>query len=140
MLETSNTENAGYEITQINTIENKINIIKKVYSKHNLTYLSLSEFNQVVEINIADNEYKIIKHIFRTKKEKPTDHKKLKKVMLTMLRNITRYINIIEVKENMNSEKKHFYTVNWKSKKVMYYLNLYYKKGNGDAKKLIKIT
>ena len=111
MLKTTGKDNVGYEITQINTIENKINIIKKIYDKHKIKYMSLDNFNEVDKINITDEEYKIIKHIFRSKKEKPVNGKELKKIVLGMLRNIIGYLDLIEVKENMNKEKKHFYTI-----------------------------
>jgi hypothetical protein len=137
ILKTTNEDNVGYEITQINTIENKINIIKKMYNKHKVKYLLLDNFDNNITINITDNEYKIIKYVFRTKKEKPTNPKELKKIILTMLKNILCYLNVITVSRNTDKNKKNFYIVEWNLDKIEYYLNLYNKKNN--RKKLIKI-
>jgi len=137
MLETTSKDNVGYEITQMNTIENKINLIKRLYDKHKLKYLSLDEFNKVEKINITDQEYKIIKHVFRTKKEKPVDNKELKKIILTMIRNIISYIDVIEVKKNMDKDKKYFFIIKWKTNKIKHYLDLYIKRGK--VNNLIKI-
>ena len=128
MLKTTGKDNVGYEITQINTIENKINIIKKIYDKHKIKYMSLDNFNEVDKINITDEEYKIIKHIFRSKKEKPVNGKELQKILLTMLRHIISYIDIIVVKRTMNKDKKNIYLIDWNINKINYYLNLYKKK------------
>jgi hypothetical protein len=136
MLQTTSNENIGYEITQINTVENKINIVKKLYNKHKLKYLSLDKFDTVDNINITYEEHKVIKHIFRTQKEKPQNHKELQKYMLTILKNIISYINVIKVKRSMNKNKKYFYVIEWNIDNVEYYINLYNKKNTRN--KLIR--
>ena len=136
MLKTTSKNNVGYEITQINTIENKINIIKKLYDKHKLKYLSLDNFDTIDKINITEDEYKIIKHIFRRKKEKPINAKELQKLILTMLKNILSYIDVIEVKRIMKN-KYRFYIINWNIKKTSHYIKLYNKEHNY---KLLTIT
>lgn len=132
MLETTSKDNIGYEITQMNTIENKINLIKMIYDKHKIKYLSLDEFNKVEKINITDQEYKVLKYVFRTKKEKPLNHKELRKIILTMLKNIISYIDVIVVKRTTSKDKKKIYIVEWNYNKVDYYVNLYKKKGVGQ--------
>jgi hypothetical protein len=127
MLKTTSSDNTGYEIMQMNTIENKINIIKKLYDRHEIKYLSLNKFNEDIKINVTDNEYKIIQHVFRSNKDKPVNGKELHKIILTMLRNIISYINVIVVKRSMNKAKKNFYLIEWNIDKVDYYLNLYNK-------------
>jgi hypothetical protein len=137
MFKTTSKENIGYEITQMNTIENKINIIKRLYDKHKIKYLSLDKFNEVIKINITDDEYKIMQHVFRSNKEKPVNGKELQKIVLTMLRNIISFIDIINIKRIMK-DKKRFYSIDWDDNKLSFYLNLYNKKGH--IHKLIKIN
>jgi hypothetical protein len=124
LLNKQNAENTSYKILQINSVENKINIIKKMYDRHKIKYLSFDNFENVNTIKIEDDEYLIIKHIFRSKKEKPTDGKKLKKLLFGMLNNIIGYLGVIEVKKtrinNINTYKK-----KWNIDKVNYYLKLY---------------
>jgi hypothetical protein len=124
MLKTNNLSSSSYEITQINSIENKINIIKKMYNRHKIKYLSLENFT-IDKINITDDEYKIIKHIFRSKKEKPVNGKELQKLIINMLKHIISYIDVIDVKRTMNKNKIYFYISKWNKEKVEYYLKLH---------------
>ncbi len=139
MLEKKYSEENSYEIKQFDTIENKINIIKTIYSKHKIKYLSLDTFDKLEKINITNEEYKIIKHVFRSKKEKPTNGKDLQKMMLGMVRNIIGYLDIIKTMRTMNAQKKYFYIIKWNDDKIKFYLNLYKKKDYNDIKKLYNI-
>ncbi len=134
LLKIANLGRSSYEILQINSIENKINIIKKMYDRHKIKYLSLDNFVDIDKINITDDEYKIIKHIFRSKKEKPVNAKELQKLLICMLKHIIAYTEVIEVKRTMNKDKKYIYICKWNEEKFNFYMNLYKNKD-----KLIKV-
>ena len=127
------TNDSSYEITKINTIENKINIIKKMYDRHKIKYLSLGIFEGIDKINITDDEYKIIKHIFRSKKDKPVNGKELQKLLICMLKHIIGYTEVVVTKKvSVDGKKIYKYILN--GEKINFYLKLYKNKD-----KLIKI-
>jgi len=134
LLKVANLGSSSYEILQINSIENKINIIKKMYDRHKIKYLSLENFENIEKINITDDEYKIIKHIFRSKKEKPVNGKELQKLIIGMLKHIIGYTEVVDSRKT-RINNKNAYKVNWKVEKVNYYLRLYKNKD-----KLVKFS
>lgn len=120
-------ENFTYKILQINTADNKINIIKTIYERHKIKYLTLDNFEKFEKINITDNEYQTIKHIFRSTKKKPTNSKELQHLLIFMIKHIIKYIEVIEIKRTKNNNIN-IYKIKWNLEKVNYYLKLYQNK------------
>ena len=119
------TNNESYDIKNINSVNEKIKIIKKLYDDHKIKYLSLDEFEKVKQISITDNEFFYIKQIFRSEKEKPINGLQLKYLIMGALRNLISRLRIIECKEIKNKDrvKNYIYIIN--DDKVMYYKNLH---------------
>jgi hypothetical protein len=67
--------NSCYNVKELKTIENKVKIIKKIYSMHNIEYLSLDKFDTIDKIKITDDEYyNSVKPIFRSTTDKPVNN------------------------------------------------------------------
>lgn len=122
--------NSSYTIKELKTTENKINIIKKLYLTHNIDYLSLDKFDTIKKINITDEEYyNVIKPIFRSTKDKPTNNYEFSILMVSILRNLVKNLNIIDSDPKTNSTNKNntIYFYKWNIKNINYYLDLYKK-------------
>lgn len=121
--------NSSYEIKLINTIENKINIIKKIYNKHKIKYLSLDEFDKINKIDITNDEYDLIKYLFRTTKSKPINNDEFKKMVLGILKNLISNLGIIDIKRCRNNYTKNIF-YSWNNIKIKYYIDFYKKYNN----------
>ena len=116
--------NTSFNVKHISTIDNKIKIIKYLYDKHKIKYLSLDKFNTIEKIEISNELYKLIKLIFRTTKSKPTTNYELNIMMHGILKNIVGNLDIIEThKTTKDKITLHFYT--WKYDKCSFYFDLY---------------
>lgn len=117
----------SYDIKQIDSIDNKINIIKKLYKKHNIKYLSLDKFGEIQNINISNDEYTIIKHFFRTTKKIPSNNEEFKKFIITLINNIIGNLHIIDNKITTNTHNVKIYKYFWNLNKIKHYTDLYNK-------------
>jgi hypothetical protein len=122
------------------TISDKINIIKYIYDKHEIKYLSLNDFNKIKKINITEQELKIIQYNFRTRKENPTNIHDFKIFLVSMIKHIIKNLKIIDIKINMDKYKNIFYLHSWNINNISFFLNLYNKKKGTDKNNLVKIT
>ena len=122
--------NSSYTIKEIQTIENKVSIIKKLYLTHNIDYLSLDKFHTINKINITDDEYdNVIKPIFRTNKNKPINNDDFKKMIIGILKNLIGNLKIIDSKsktdsKNINKKINYF---SWNANYIFFYIELYKK-------------
>ena len=122
--------NSSYDIKQLESTENKILHIKNLYTKHKIKYLSLDQFDNIDKIIISDNEYKILKSIFRSTKTKPVTNNDFKIMMIDFLKNLVGKLNIIDSKQYRNNNNK-MYTYKWNSNIFNYYdLYIMYNKHN----------
>jgi hypothetical protein len=122
--------NSSYTIKELKTTENKINIIKKLYLTHNIDYLSLDKFDTIEKINITDDEYyNVIKPIFRSTVDKPTNSDEFKKMIFRILKNLIGNLNIIG-NDNKTDAKNINCKINyyiWNTENINYYIDLYKK-------------
>lgn len=122
--------NSSYTIKELQTIENKINIIKKLYSTHNIDYLSLDKFDTIDKIKITDDEYdNVIKPIFRSTVDKPTNNEEFKKMIFRILKNLIGNLKIIENDNKTDSKNinKKINNYEWNKDSIKFYINLYKK-------------
>ena len=126
-------DNSSYTIKEFKTIENKVNIIKKLYLTHNIDYLSLDKFDTIAKINITDDEYyNVIKPIFRTTVDKPTNNNQFKKMIFRILKNLIGNTKIIESYNKTDSKNinKNINIYYWDKHYIHFYINLYKKYNN----------
>jgi hypothetical protein len=135
--------NSSYTIKELDTVDNKIKIIKKLYSTHNIEYLSLDKFDTIEKINITDDEYyNVIKPIFRSTVDKPINNDEFKKMIFKILKNLVGNTKIIESKnktdgKNINKNINIYY---WNKNNIKFYIDLY-KKYNDDLRNInIKLS
>ena len=133
-IDVSTLYNSSYTIKEIKTVENKINIVKKLYLTHNIEYLSLDKFDTIEKIYIMDDEYyNVIKPIFRTTIDKPINKDEFKKMIFKILKNLVGNTKIIESENKTDSKDKNkninFYF--WNKDNIKFYIDLY-KKYNDD--------
>jgi hypothetical protein len=118
-------KNVFFNTQNITKIDEKIKVIKKLYSDHKLTYLSLDKFQTVTIINITDDDFLYIKKLFRSEKKKPTDSTGLKYLIVGTLKNLIGKLKIIETIEykDKNRRKQYKFTIN--TEKKLLYQTLY---------------
>ena len=129
--------NSCYNVKELKTIENKVKIIKKIYSIHDIEYLSLDKFDIIDIIKITDDEYyNSIKPIFRSTTDKPVNNNEFKKFIFKILKNLVgNKIIISKQKTNIINKNKtnNFYF--WNKDYIKFYIDLY-KKYNSDLKNI----
>jgi hypothetical protein len=119
--------NSTYTIKELQTIENKVKIIKKIYLTHNIEYLSLDKFDTIDKINITNDEYyNVIKPIFRSSTDIPKNKDELKKMILKILKNLIANLNIIDSSRD-TCKKNRNYHYHWNNNNITHYINLYKK-------------
>jgi desulfoferrodoxin (superoxide reductase-like protein) len=116
--------NTSFNVKHICTIDNKIKIIKYLYDKHKIKYLSLDKFDSIEKIDISNELYKLIKLIFRTTKDKPTTNYEFNVMMFGILKNIIGNLDIIKIHKT-TKEKKTITFYSWNYVKCTYYTDLY---------------
>jgi hypothetical protein len=105
----------------------KIFIIHKIYSNHDIKYLSLDTFHNVSKINISDEEYFNIIKIFRSEKPKPTNNLQLKQFIISLLRNLIGQLNIFDKKKTRIKSNKKETMYFWNINNINFYIELYKK-------------
>ena len=119
--------NSSYTIKELQTIDNKVNIIKILYSRHNIKYLSLDNFHTIDKINITDDEYySVIKPIFRIAKNKPTSNEQFKIFIVGILRNLIGNLDIIDTERDTCKNNRNYNYI-WNHIIINHYIYLYKK-------------
>jgi glycerophosphoryl diester phosphodiesterase len=108
-------------------IDEKIKVIKKLYSDHNIKYLSLDEFQTVKKINITDENFLYIKKLFRSEKEKPTDSTGLKYLIVGALKNLIGKLKIINMVQDKLKNNVSVYNYSFDDEKIKFYNELFKK-------------
>ena len=118
-------ENAFY-VTIYNSSYNKIKYIKEMEQKYNIHFLN-KDFNERNEekIEMSEEEYRKMKILFRSEKEKPETYDDLKKIYAGLVKNITGN-KLIETKRETKKDKdgKQNYNYSVNKKVLDYHLNL----------------
>jgi hypothetical protein len=117
----------SFEIKNIMHIDEKIKVIKKLYSDHNIKYLSLDEFQTVKKINITDENFLYIKKLFRSEKEKPTDSTGLKYLIVGALKNLIGKLKIINMVQDKLKNNVSVYNYSFDDEKIKFYNELFKK-------------
>jgi hypothetical protein len=99
----------SYDIAQLTCTVNKILHIRKLEETYEMGYLNVMFDGNDSKIEFDEGVYKMIKTLFRTEKGKPKNLNDVKKLYLSMLKNVTgvKFINAkkINSKKNQNVGK-----------------------------------
>jgi hypothetical protein len=105
-------KNNSYDIKNMSMIYSKIKAIRNLEAKYNIKVLEVDYKNEGA-IDMADTEYRYIKSIFRITKKKPECYEELKKMYVTMLKNVATN-DLIKTVKSMKTETRNqrFYNIN----------------------------
>lgn len=117
--------NNTFDVKNIMCTDEKIKVIKKLYSDHKIKYLSLDEFNKVQNISISDEEFIYIKKLFRSEKKKPINATELKYLIIGALKNLIGKLEIIETIKNSDKNNNTIYLSYYNNEKKIFYNELY---------------
>ena len=95
--------------------------------------MSLDKFDTIAKINITNDEYyNVIKPIFRTTVDKPTNNDEFKKMIFRILKNLIGNTKIIESDNKTDSKNinKNINIYYWDKHYIHFYINLYKKYNN----------
>jgi len=95
----------NYDIKIINDTFNKINIMRTFEKKHNISTFDVTFKTDDNKIEFNDNEYNLIKKVFRISAIKPENTKDLKKIYITMIKNIS-FVDVITTDRNTKKNNK----------------------------------
>jgi hypothetical protein len=112
----------SFDIKNISSVYNKIHVITKLEAKYNIQKLQV-DFKNNGPIEMNDDEYKYIKSIFRISKPKPKDYDELKKIYVTMIKNVTTSDFIKTCKSN-KKETRDQYLYNINNEYIQFHLKL----------------
>jgi len=99
----------NFECKYINNIYNKIKIIKNIEQKYNIKNFNTNSYEKNI---LTDNEYNLIKNLFRINKIKPNNNYEIIIMYVTMIKNICGS-DIIKYKQTMiNGKRKYEYYYN----------------------------
>lgn len=101
----------NFKIMNVNNIITKINLLRRIEKQFKINMLDV-EYNQNEDISINDDDYKLLKSVFRTTKERPTKTQDFKSLYISMIKNITcnEIISIIDGTTRKDRTRK--YTLN----------------------------
>jgi hypothetical protein len=102
------------QINYLNTIDYfnlnldnyKIKLIREFEENNKIKQLDINFNNSKPEINITDDELKLIKKVFRITKSKPVNVKELNKFYIGMIRNITGCLDIVKSENTKDKNNK----------------------------------
>jgi hypothetical protein len=105
-------KNNSYDIKNLSSTYNKIHEIRNLENKYNIQKLQV-DYNNNGPIEMMDDEYNYIKSIFRISKPKPANYDELKKIYVTMIKNVTTN-DFIKTCKSMKKETRNqrFYNIN----------------------------
>jgi hypothetical protein len=73
---------------------------------NNIKPLDINFIEEGVKVNITDENFKLLKGIFRMSRNKPATVDELKRVYLGMMRHIFNSLEIIQAKQTKNKDRK----------------------------------
>lgn len=101
---------SNFDCKTIDNVYNKIKIIKTMESRYNIT--TPKDFKCSYNNKMTDEEYNLIKTLFRISKEKPTDNTSILQMYVTMIKNVCGKGIITSTQERVNGIKQRVYKYN----------------------------
>lgn len=93
------TAKSSFLIKQYGSVNVKVYMIRNLYKKHKIPYLSLDKFDTIKKINISDNELQLINDIFDLNQKLPPTNYDFSKFIVLLINNITSNTKIITKKK-----------------------------------------
>lgn len=121
----------SFNIKNMSLIYNKIKFIRQIEQEYNIRPFEV-EYTQEGDITMDDNKYKYIKNIFRITQKKPENYNELKKIYISMLRNVTNN-NLITSSQRTKKEDRNERYYKFNDDVILYHLELN-KYNNPDKK------
>lgn len=121
----------SFNIKNMSLIYNKIKFIRQIEQEYNIRPFEV-EYTQEGDITMDDNKYKYIKNIFRITQKKPENYNELKKIYISMLRNVTNN-NLITSSQGTKKEDRNERYYKFNDDVILYHLELN-KYNNPDKK------
>lgn len=112
----------SYEVKNMTLIYNKIKFIRQFEETYNIKPLEVDFINEG-DIEMNDEQYNYIKNIFRISQKKPETYEQLKRIYISMLRNITNN-NLIQSKRGTKKEERNVRYYNINDDVIKYHLKL----------------
>ena len=101
----------NHKVKTIDNIYNKISILRKLEQSLFLKPLQ-TNYSLDNKIDIVDKEWSLIKKLFRTTKDKPTNMIEFKPLYISMIKNITNNELINDARERNGKNKVRIYNLN----------------------------
>jgi hypothetical protein len=106
---------------------NKILILRQFENDNNIKPFNVNFINDNIKINITDENFKLIKNIFRISKNKPSTYDELKQMYVGMLRHLFNSLEIIQAKQTKNKDRKNIKIYSLNDKLIKQLFNLAFK-------------
>lgn len=103
-------------------IYNKIKFIRQFEEDYKIKPLEVDYINEG-DVEMNDKQYNYIKNIFRISQKKPETYEQLKRIYISMLRNITNN-NLIQSKQGTKKEERNVRYYNINEDVIKYHLKL----------------
>lgn len=103
----------SYDIAQLTCTMNKILYIRKLEETFNIGYLNVEFQGNDDKIEFDNERWKMIKTLFRTEKGKPATLNEVKKLYLSMLKNVSGvpFINASKIRSRDKNRGKYIYSL-----------------------------
>lgn len=112
----------SFNVKNMTLIYNKIKFIRQIEQEYNIKPFQV-DYTQEGEIIMDDNKYKYIKNIFRITQKKPENYNELKKIYISMLRNVTNN-NLITSSQGTKKEDRNERYYKFNDDVILYHLEL----------------
>ena len=112
-----------YDVKGMHNDYNKIKVLRQLEQKYSLGFLNPA-CKLKGEIAMDDREYKLIKHLFKTEREKPTNYNDLMKLYVSMLKHITSK-DIVKSKQLMTTKDRKVVEYSLNEKFILEHLDIH---------------
>jgi len=112
----------SYDVKNMTLIYNKIKFIRQFEEDYKIKPLEVDYINEG-DVEMNDKQYNYIKNIFRISQKKPETYEQLKRIYISMLRNITNN-NLIQSKQGTKKEERNVRYYNINEDVIKYHLKL----------------
>jgi hypothetical protein len=106
---------------------NKILLLRQFEKDNNIIPFDINFINDNIKINITDENFKLIKNIFRISKNKPITNDELKKLYIGMLRHIFNSLEVVLGKKTKDNNRKDIIKYSFNDKLIKQLFNLAFK-------------
>jgi hypothetical protein len=113
----------AYDVKVMYNDIHKIKILRRLERNYNIGFMNPA-CKLKGEVAMDDSEYKLIKHLFRTEREKPTNYADLMKLYVSMLKHITSK-DIVKSKQLTTNKDRHVLEYSLNEKFILDHLEIH---------------